>query len=54
MVKIKVVNLTDESDFEKEVNRLLDWGYQISSTSCGFVNSEEYEFCTNFQTILIK
>lgn len=53
MTGVKVVNLTDENDFEKEINRLLDLGYQISSTSCGFINSEKYDFCTSFQAVLI-
>ena len=52
--KIKVVNLVDENDFEKEINQLLELGYQISSTSCGFIDSKEYDFCTSFQAILFK
>ena len=52
--KLKVINLTDEDEFEEKVNSLLELGYQISSTSCGFINSSKYNFDTSFQAILIK
>ena len=63
-MNIKVVDeskpdvfVVDESRpdvFEEKVNELLKMGYKISSTSCGFVNSEAYDFCSVYQAILIK
>ena len=52
--EIKVLNLTDETEFEDIVNGFLAEGWKISSTSCGFVNSENYDFCTSFQAILTR
>lgn len=52
--EIKALNLTDETEFENIVNGFLAEGWKISSTSCGFVNSENYDFCTSFQAILAK
>jgi len=40
-------------NFEKEVNEFLQNGYLISSTSCGFANSESYDFCGVYRAILI-
>lgn len=52
--QIKVLNITDETEFESTVNTYLEDDWKISSTSCGFINSENYDFCTSFQAILIK
>ena len=54
MQTIKVVNITDEDDFTKQVNDLLNDGYKISSTDCGFIQSEQYDFCSSFMAILVK
>lgn len=54
MKEIKVINLSDESEFELMVNAWLKEGWKVSSTSCGFVNSEAYDFCGCYQAILIK
>ncbi len=51
---IKVVDETKINVFEVKVNELLKMGYKISSTSCGFVNSEAYDFCSVYQAILVK
>jgi hypothetical protein len=53
MQTIKVIDLSDSAKFEKEVNDWLAKGYIISSTSCGFVQSEKYEFCTSYQAVLV-
>lgn len=53
-MNIKVVDETEINVFETKVNELLKMGYKISSTSCGFVNSEAYDFCSVYQAILIK
>ena len=52
--QIKTVNITDENAFEKEVNNLLHKGWRVSSTACGFCNSESYDFCTSFQAVLVR
>lgn len=54
MQKIKVINMSDETEFESVINDWLEDGWIISSTACGFINSENYDFCTSFQAILIK
>mgnify|MGYP000947344460 FL=1 len=53
-MNIKVVDESKPDVFEEKVNELLKMGYKISSTSCGFVNSEAYDFCSVYQAILIK
>ncbi len=52
--EIHIVSLSDEDAFTSEVNRLLSEGWQIHSSSCGFVNSESYDFCNSYQAIMIK
>lgn len=51
---IKVVHSSDEVKFTEQVNNLLNEGWTINSTSCGFVNSAQYDFCSVYQAILIK
>lgn len=54
MQSIKVIDSSDIDEFEKDINELLVKGFKISSTSCGFVNSEIYDFCHCYQAILLK
>lgn len=54
MQSIKVIEENNKINFESEVNYYLDIGYKISSTNCGFVNSEEYDFCSCYQAVLVK
>lgn len=54
MQSIKVIEENNKINFESEVNYYLDIGYKISSTNCGFVNSEVYDFCSCYQAILVK
>jgi len=54
MKTIQVIEESDSKVFEDKVNSLLMNGWEILSTSCGFVNSEQYDFCGNYQAILIK
>ncbi len=53
-VDVKIVNTGSEVEFVMQCKRLLDDGYRISSTSCGFIQSEKYNFCDCYQAILIK
>ena len=52
--EIKVYESSNESEFEAYVNAMLKDGWQISSTSCGFVNSENYDFCSSYHAVLVK
>ena len=52
--EIKVLNITDESEFENTVNGFLAEGWKVSSISYGFVNSENYDPCASFQAILTR
>lgn len=54
MQQIKVIESSDAISFEDQVNEELKRGYKVLSGSCGFVNSEEYDFCSSFQAILIN
>lgn len=53
-MEIKVIDLSDESEFENMVNAYLEEGWKISSTSCGFIDSEVYDFERVYQAILFK
>jgi len=54
MQKVLTIEESSNSDFEKMVNAFLEDGYKISSTSCGFANSENYDFAGRWQAILVK
>ena len=54
MEEIKILESADKDIIEKKVNELLSQGYKISSTSCGFVQSEIYDFCSSYHAILVK
>ena len=54
MKQIKVITSSDKSGFEEEINNLLLDKWEILSTSCGFVNSEQYDFCESFQAVMIN
>jgi hypothetical protein len=53
MQRIQVVNSNDEDVFTKDVNDLLAKGYRISSTDCGFFDSEPYEFPLSLLAVLV-
>lgn len=53
MEQIKIIDSDSSKNFEEEINELLKEGWTISSTSCGFINSEEYSFKDLYQAILI-
>ena len=52
--KLKVVNEQGEQTFMNICNKLLNEGWKISSTYCGFVQSEKYDFCNSYQAILVR
>lgn len=51
--KIITIESSDCDKFEAQVNDLLSDGYRISSTSCGFVSSEQYDFCSSYHAVLV-
>lgn len=53
----KSVVILDESDaikFENKCEILIKSGYTIHASSCGFVNSAEYDFCPSYQAVFVK
>jgi len=50
--EVVTISRSDEDQFTKDINELLDLGWQVLSTSCGFVDSEKYDFCGSYQAIL--
>lgn len=52
MADIKIVEDSDKDKFEKEVNSLLSEGYRLSSSYCGFIQSENYDFCSSYHAVL--
>ena len=53
-IKVIVLNESNEEIFQKKLQIFLDDGYQLKSSSVGFVNSELYDFCGSYQALLIK
>ena len=54
MNKIVTVSNNKQGDFEYMVNEYLEEGYKLSSSNCGFINSEAYDFVDVWQAILYK
>lgn len=54
MEEIIVIEANSKPEFVGKVNFNLERGYKISSTSCGFVDSAEYDYCSVYQAILVK
>ena len=52
--KIDVFSSDSQSYFQSYVNDCLADGWEILSTSCGFFNSENYDFKEIYQAILVK
>lgn len=50
----KVITSEDKDKFEAELQKFLDDGYELVSSNCGFINSEQYDFADYYQAILIK
>jgi len=51
---VVVIEESDSTKFENKCADCIAMGYKLSSASCGFVNSESYEFCSSYQAILVK
>lgn len=51
---VEVLDETSNVIFKNKCEDLLNDGYKMKSSSCGFVQSDEYDFCTSFQAIFVK
>jgi hypothetical protein len=54
MANIKIVDEFMSSVFEDECNKLLNEGYKLLSSSCGFIDNERYDYCSVYKAIFIK
>lgn len=52
--QFKVIDYSNRTDYEKEVQEYLNNGYKLLACNCGFMNSEKYDFDSVYQAILIK
>ena len=50
---VVAINITDENEFEDRCKELIGDGYKLSSSYCGFANSESYDFCSSYQAIFV-
>lgn len=53
---VKTISNNNGTDFENEVNQLLNNGYRISSSSCGYVGEVGHSVydCEYYMAILVK
>ena len=51
MRKIETVEMSDGDAFAVECERLLSLGYKLETCNCGFVDSEQYDFCASYMAI---
>lgn len=52
--EVKVISDSRKEAFENALTMMLDDGWSLLSTSCGFLNSERYGFEDIYQAILMK
>jgi hypothetical protein len=50
---VVVLDSSDTEAFEDDCNALVRDGYVMSSSSCGHVDSAEYDFCATFQAVFV-
>ena len=48
---ILTIEETDGNKFEKMCKQLFEADYTMVASSCGFANSESYQFCSTYQAI---
>jgi hypothetical protein len=54
MKHVVTVEESQAGVFEDVCSDLIDKGYKMVSSSCGFLNSEEYLFCSFYMAIMVK
>jgi len=47
------VDTSDAELFKKECKTLLDSGYEMKACNCGFIDSKEYDFCSNWMAVFV-
>lgn len=51
---VVVVESGNEKEFEGRCDELIQEGYEMKAASCGFLNSEAYNFSSSYQAIFVK
>lgn len=51
---VEVVDECDITRYREECKRFVDLGYVLVAANCCCLNSEQYDFCSNYQAILVK
>lgn len=46
-----VIDATEPQEFESRCKELYELDYRMDSSSCGFVDSQDYDFCSSYQAI---
>lgn len=54
MVKMKTISEQSHFDFDREVQKFLDEGYEIQSSNCGLINHYDGSTAPIYQAILLK
>lgn len=48
-----IIDERDYNVFQRKCQEARNQGYKLSSSSCGFVNSADYDFCSCYQAIFV-
>lgn len=51
---VLTINTNNEVEFLNFCNASIKQGYKLLSSSCGFLNSEYYDFRSSWQAVLVK
>jgi len=51
---VKTVDVCNRDVFEKACKDYLNDGYVMKSCSCGFIPSDEYNFCASYMAVFVK
>ena len=50
---IVVLEESDGTTFQDKCRMLVKDGYRLNSSSCGFVQSEAYDFCSSWHAVFV-
>lgn len=50
---VRTIGTSDGRSFEQACQTMYEDGYEMASSSCGFVNSEIHDFCEMYQAIFV-
>ena len=51
--RVLVVDESQADGFERRCASLLEKGYKMAACSCGFIPSEQYDFCLSLQAVMV-